>query len=237
MSSEAHTPQEALDANGTGQSPEHRNQGYPGNEDAHAAIRQFIDERVDDLVITSSRSIARYVDIDVRAQEIGKTIGAYRSGDAPSGWFPNVEISTWRDTHPIKWQFERVAGDADVRRSRQIRYPDLIREITAETGAGDDGFQPVPDEGRSHKARITVTWMRDVLDAVCAATDSTPTPDAEDIDRGVWIDELTQAGTTAVLERVLDIDIEGDRTHWSKPTLQAIHDIVIAGRDPSEVSG
>lgn len=235
MSSDARTPQKALDENGAGQSPDHRTQGFPGTEEAHDAIRQFIDERVDDLVITSSRSIARYVDADVRPQEIGKTIGAYRSGYAPSGWFPNVEISTWRDSHPIKWQFERIAGDADVRRSQQMRYPALIEELTTETGAGEADFQPVP-EGRSRKARITVTWMRDILEAVCIATATDPTPADEDIDRGVWVDELTQAGTTAVLERVLDIEIEGDRTHWSKPTLQAIHDVVVGGRNPSEVS-
>jgi hypothetical protein len=138
----------------------------------------------------------------------------------------------------VKWVFERVAGEADTRRSRQLQKPDLVREITRTTDAGGPRYEMVSRDGtRWEKANTTVAWKRDVLAAVCETTDHQPAAvdETEDLDRREWIDQLTQAGATDVLERAIGIEAPGARDHWNRETLQVIHDVVVAGRDPSEV--
>jgi hypothetical protein len=229
--------QQVLEDNGVGQKNDYEGKAYGGSEAAIDAIEQYVAEHVTDKRIASSRSIANSA-TDVRIQEIGKTLGAHLRGDTPDGFLADVEVSKWRDTSPVKWVFTRVAGEADTHRSRQLQKPNLVREITRATGADSARYRMVERDGvRWERANTTIGWMRDVLAAVCEAVDYQPTAvdECEDLDRREWIDQLTRGGTTDVLERALDIDAPGVRRDWNKETLQAIHDVVVAGRDPSEV--
>ena len=231
------TAEQVLDDNGAGQDNDYESKAYGGSEAAIEAIERYVAEHVTDERIASSRSIANSA-TDVRIQEIGKTLGAHLRGDTPNGFLADVEVSKWRDTSPVKWVFTRVAGEADTRRSRQLQKPNLVREITRATGADGARYRMVERDGvRWERANTTIGWMRDVLAAVCEAVDYQPTAvdECEDLDRREWIDQLTRGGTTDVLERALDIDAPGVRRDWNKETLQAIHDVVVAGRDPSEV--
>jgi len=56
------------------------------------------------------------------------------------------------------------------------------------------------------------------------------------VTRRDWIDDLTQTGTTQVLRRAAGIDDPGADTSWNRETLQALHDLLVEGRNPSEVS-
>ena len=228
------TAEQVLDDNGAGQDNDYESKAYGGSEAAIEAIERYVAEHVTDERIASSRSIANSA-TDVRIQEIGKTLGAHLRGDTPNGF---LEVSKWRDTSPVKWVFTRVAGEADTRRSRQLQKPNLVREITRATGADGARYRMVERDGvRWERANTTIGWMRDVLAAVCEAVDYQPTAvdERDDLDRCEWIDQLTRGGTTDVLERALDIDAPGVRRDWNKETLQAIHDVVVDGRDPSEV--
>ncbi|WP_434521327.1 hypothetical protein [Halorubrum sp. AS12] len=231
------TTEKVLEDNGVGQDNDYASKAYGGSEAALDAIERYVAENVADERIASSRSISKAVD-DVRTQEIGKTLGAHLRGDTPDGWLADVEVSKWRDTAPTKWVFERVAGEADTRRSRQLQVPPLVREITAATDADGARCEMVERDGvRWEVANTTVDWMRDVLAAVCETVGHQPTAVQEDdeLDRREWIDQLTQTATTTVLEHALDIEAPGARDDWNKETLRAIHDVVVAGRDPSEV--
>jgi hypothetical protein len=229
--------QQVLEDNGVGQKNDYEGKAYRGSEAAINAIEQYVADHVVDKRIASSRSIANTT-TDVRIQEIGKTLGAHLRGDTPDGFLADVEVSKWRDTSPVKWVFERVAGEAETRRSRQLQKPNLVREITRATGADGTRYETVDRDGvRWERANTTVGWMRDVLAAVCETVDYEPgavQKDA-DLDRREWIDQLTRGGTTDVLERALGIEAPGVRRDWNKETLQTIHDVVVAGRDPSEV--
>ncbi len=231
------TAKQVLDDNGVGQKNDYEGKAYGGSEAAIDAIEAYVADHVADKRIASSRSIANTA-TDVRIQEIGKTLGAHLRGDTPDGFLADVEVSKWRDTSPVKWVFTRVAGEADTRRSRQLQKPDLVREITRTTDAGGARYEMVSRDGtRWEKANTTVAWKRDVLAAVCETTDHQPAAvdETEDLDRREWIDQLTQAGATDVLERAIGIEAPGARDHWNRETLQVIHDVVVAGRDLSEV--
>ncbi|GAA0539377.1 hypothetical protein ABNG02_15890 [Halorubrum ejinorense] len=231
------TADQVLEDNGVGQKNDYEGKAYGGSEAALDAIEQYVAEHVADKRIVSSRSIANSA-TDVRIQEIGKTLGAHLRGDTPDGFLADLEVSKWRDTSPVKWVFTRVAGEADTRRSRQLQKPNLVREITRETDADGTRYEMVNRDGvRWERANTTVGWMRDVLAAVCETVDYQPTAvdEREDLDRREWIEQLTRGGTTDVLERALDIDAPGVRRDWNKETLQTIHDVIVAGRDPSEV--
>lgn len=232
--------QQILDENGVGQTNGYQGDGYAGTDDARKAIELYVAEHVDDVVISSSRSIYNAIkhDVDTRIQEIGKTLGAHLKGDTPDEFLDDVTVEKWRESRPFKWQFERVAGEADCRRSRQLQKPDLIREISDATGATGDRYGMAERDGTAwEKAHVTLTWMRDVLEAVCEAADYEPAAVREDDERELrdWIDELTQAGTTEVLERAIGIEDPGADSSWNRSTLRKIHDVVVAGRDPSEV--
>ena len=231
------TAEQVLNDNGAGQDNDYEKKAYGGSEAAMGAIERYVAEYVTDERIASSRSIANTA-VDVRTQEIGKTLGAHLRGDTPDEFLADVEVSKWRDTSPMKWVFERRAGEADTRRSRQLQKPALVREITAAADAEGVRYEMVERDGvRWEVANTTIAWMRDVLAAVCAAVGHEPTAvqDDDELDRREWVDELTQAGTTTVLERALGIDAPGARDGWNKETLRAIHDVIVAGRDPSEV--
>ena len=234
------TVQQILDENGVGQNNDYQGTGYAGSETAREAIRAYVDEHVADQVVASSRSIGNAVAVDVRVQEIGKTLGAHLDDRTPDGFLADVEVTKWRETEPTKWVFERVAGEADVRRSRRLQKPELVREISAATGADGARFMIAENDGAEwEKAAMTHEWMCDVLEAVCDTLAYEPPAVAEEpeLTRREWIDELTQAGTTQVLARSAGIEDPGADTSWNKSTLQAIHELVVAGRDPSEVTG
>ncbi|ELZ48951.1 hypothetical protein C464_06055 [Halorubrum coriense DSM 10284] len=236
--SESTTVEELLEKQGVGQKNDYEGTAYQGSESAIAAIKTYVSEHVVDERIVSSGSIAATAD-DVRTQEIGKTLGAHLRGDTPEDFLTDVEVSKWRDTSPVKWVFKRRAGEATQRRSQKLQKPSLVREISAATDAGGDRYEMVERGGaRWETAITTVDWMRDVLAAVCERVGHEPTAvqEAEEADRREWIDELTQAATTDVLERALDIDAPGARDDWNKETLRAIYEVVVEGRDPSEVS-
>jgi len=232
------TPREILENNGVGQTDGYRGTGYTGSKTAKKAVDELIEEFVDDERIISSRSIANAVDVDVRPQEIGKTLGAHLQGDTPDDWFTEVEVSLWRDTSPKKWRFERVAGEVDRRRSQHLQKPQLVREISEATGAEGARYRTATDDSGSwEKAAVSLAWMQDVVEAVCEHTDYVPSAVADDPerDRREWIDELTQAGTTQVLRRAAGIDDPGADTSWNRETLQALHDVLVEGHDLSEV--
>jgi len=231
------TVEQVLDDNGVGQTNDYQGKAYGGSEAAIDAIERYVSEHVSDERIASSRSIANAAG-DVRTQEVGKTLGAHLRGDTPEGFLADVEVSKWRDTTPTKWVFERVAGDAYIRRSRQLQKPALVREITDATGATGARFAIAERDGTSWEtAHVTLAWMRDVLDAVCERVGYEPAAvrDNDELTRRDWVDELTQAGTTAVLERAAGIEDRGADTSWNRSTLRKIHDLVVAGRDPREV--
>jgi len=232
--------QKILDDNGVGQTNGFQGDGYAGTEGAREAIEMYVREHVNDVVITSSRSMFNAVDgrVDTRIQEIGKTLGAHLKGDTPDGFLADVEVEKWRESRPFKWQFERVAGEVDRRRSHHLQKPALVREITDATGASGARFGTAERDGTSwEKAHVTLHWMRDVLEAICELVEYEPNAVAEDDELALrdWIDELTQSGTTEVLERAAGIDEPGADTSWNRSTLRKIHDLVVAGRDPSEV--
>ncbi|ELZ35404.1 hypothetical protein [Halorubrum tebenquichense] len=233
------TGKEILEDNGVGQTDGYRGTGYTGSKTAKKAIDELINEFVDQERIISPRSIANAVDVDVRPQEIGKTLGAYLKGDTPGDWFDEVEVSMWRDTSPKKWRFVRVAGEVDRRRSQHLQKPQLVRELSAATGAEGARYRTATrDRGSWEKASVTLAWMQDIIEAICERTDYVPSEVADDPerDRRDWVDDLTQAGTTQVLRRAAGIDDPGADTSWNRETLQALHDVLVAGHDPSEVS-
>jgi len=233
------TAEEILANNGVGQTDGYCGTGYTGSETAHEALDGFIDKFVDDERIISSRSIANAVNANVRAQEIGKTLGAHLQGDTPDDWFDEVKMTAWRDTSPKKWRFERVAGEVDRRRSRRLQKPQLVRELSEATGATGARYRTATDDSGSwQKASVTLAWMQDIIEAVCERTDYVPSEIADDPerDRRDWIDDLTQAGTTQVLRRAAGIDDPGADTSWNRETLQALYDVLVEDRDPSEVS-
>ena len=231
--------QEILNDNGVGQVSGYQGTCYSGSKTARNALEEYAEEHVDDRVITSSRSIMNAVDMDVRIQELGKTLGAHLKGETPDGFLSDVEVTKWRDTRPIKWQFDRVAGEANPRRSQVLQKPALVREISDATGAEGTRYATAERERTSwEKAHVTRPWMRDVLEAVCERVDYQPQAVLEsddDFTRRDWIDELTQSGTTQVLERAAGIVDKGCDTSWNRATLRSIHDLVVADRDPSEV--
>jgi hypothetical protein len=238
------TPQDALNDNGVGNKSGYQGSEYAGTEAAFDAIEQFATEYVDDQMVISSRSLANAVTHEIRVQEIGKTLAAHLEGRTPDTFLTEVEVSKWSDAQPIKWTFERTAGEADIRRSRRLQKTDLVREISAETGAEGERFYMATEDGlRWETTSLTLGWMQDVLEAVCDAVDYTPSAVAdqddqegdEELTRREWIDELTQAGATQVLERALDIDAPGADTSWNKSTVRAIHGVIVEGRDPAEV--
>ena len=233
------TADQVLSDNGVGSRSGYDGSLYAGTEQAFDVLEQFTDEYVDDRRIISSRSIANAVNDDIPVQEIGKTLAAHLDGRTAEGFLEDFEVSKWNETSPIKWAFKRVSGDADIRRSRRLQKTDLVREITEETGAEGERFAMVDRGGvRWERTSLTLPWMQDVLEAVCETIDYTPGGVADhenDLTRREWIDELTQAGATQVLERALDIDAPGADTSWNKSTCRAIHEVVVEGRDPSEV--
>lgn len=228
--------QQVLEDNGVGQKNDYEGKAYGGSEAAIEAIEAYVAEHVVDKRIASSGSIANTA--DVRTQEIGKTLGAHLRGDTPDDFLLDVEVSKWRDNSPVKWVFERVAGEADVRRSCQLKQPALVREISDATGATGARYRVAEEDGvRWERASMTRAWMRDVVEAVCELVDYEPNAVAEDDELTLrdWIDQLTQAGTTEVLERAAGIEDPGADSSWNRSTLRKIHDLVVAGRDPSEV--
>ena len=236
------TPTEQiLEDNGVGRNNGYCGSGYTGTELAYESIEQFCEEYVDDKMIISSRSIANAVDHE-RTQEIGKTLAAHLNGRTPDEFLTDVEVSKWSDTQPIKWTFVRTAGEVDRSRSRRLSKVQLVREISDATGVEGARFRTVSEDGTTwERAKMTIGWMHEVLEAVCEAVDYTPQAIAEQDDdddqltRREWIGETTQAGATQVLERALGIDAPGAETSWNKPTVRAIHEVLIEGRDPSEV--
>ena len=238
-SDDAMSVQDILDDNGVGQVSGYQGTCYAGSKTALNALEEYADEHVEDRVITSSRSIMNAVDVDVRIQELGKTLGAHLKGATPDEFLTEVEVTKWRDTRPIKWQFERVAGEAEPRRSQRLKKPQLVREISDATGAEGARFATAERDRTSwEKAHVTRSWMRDVLEAVCESVEYQPQAviEADDeLTRRDWIDQLTQSGTTQVLERAARIVDEGCDTSWNRATLRSIHDLVVTGRDPSEV--
>jgi hypothetical protein len=74
------TADQILGENGVGQNNDYTGDGYGGSEAAVDAIEAFVDERVTDQMVVSSRSIANGADVDARVQEIGKTLGARLNG-------------------------------------------------------------------------------------------------------------------------------------------------------------
>mgnify|MGYP000527065963 CR=1 FL=1 len=232
------TPQEVLNNNGVGSKSGYQGSGYAGTETAFEAIEQFAAEYVDDQMVISSRSLANAVTHEIRVQEIGKTLAAHLEGRTPDTFLTEVEVSKWSDAQPIKWSFVRIAGEIDKRPSRRLQKPALVREISAETGAAGARYRTVEKDGaRWERAKMTVQWMRDVLDVVCAVTDYTPQAVAEDdeLTRREWIDQLTQAATSEVLERASGIETPGAETSWNKSTVRAIHAVLVEGRSPGEV--
>lgn len=233
------TPQQVLSDNGVGSKSGYQGSGYGGTEQAFDVLERFTSEYVDDQRIISSGSIANAVNDDIPVSEIGKTLAAHLEGRTPESFLEDFELSKWNNSSPIKWTFKRVSGEADIRRSRQLQKTDLVREITEETDADGERFSMVNRDGvRWETTSLTLPWMQDVLEAVCETIDYTPGGVADhenDLTRREWIDELTQAGATQVLERALDIDAPGADTSWNKSTCRAIHEVVVEGRDPSEV--
>ena len=225
-----------LDNNGVGQDDGAHT--YTGTKPAVDALETFVDEYVDDQMVISSRSIANAVDTEIRVQEIGKTLASHLDGRVGEDFLADVDVSKWSDTQPIKWSFKRVAGEVDRRRSRVLQCPALVREISAATGATGARYRTVEEDGtRWERAKMTVGWMRDVIEAVCETIEYVPAAVVEDdeLTRRDWIDKLTQAGTTKVLRRTTGIDDPGADTSWNKSTLRSLHDLLVAERDPSEV--
>lgn len=228
--------QQVLDDNGVGQKNDYEGKAYGGSEAAFDAIERYVAEQVKDKRIASSGSIASTA--DVRTQEIGKTLGAHLRGDTPDDFLLDVKVSKWRDNSPVKWVFERVAGEADARQSCQLKKPALVREISDATGATGARYRAAKEDGATwERTSITREWMRDVVEAVCETVDYQPSAVREDdkLEMRDWIDELTQSGTTEVLERAAGIDEPGADTSWNRSTLRKVHDLVVAGRDPGEV--
>lgn len=235
------TPQQVLIDNGVGSKSGYQGGGYGGTEQAFDVLERFTAEYVDDQRIISSRSIANAVDDDIPVQEIGKTLAAYLESRTPDTFLDDIEVSKWSDSSPIKWTFKRVSGECDTRRSRRLRKVDLVREITTATDAEGAEVDIVHRDGVSwEQTSMTLAWMQDVLEAVCEAADYAPAAVAEqegdtELTRREWIDQLTKAGATRVLERALGIDAPGIDTSWNKSTTRAIHEVLVEERDPSEV--
>lgn len=233
--------QEILDENGVGRNNGYCGSGYSGTDHACETIERFVTDYVDDQMIISSRSIANTVSDEIRVQEIGKTLAAHLDGRTPDAFLDDVEVSKWSDAQPIKWTFKRTAGEADTCRSRRLSKVELVREISDATGSEGASFRTVSRDNTTwERAKMTIAWMHEVLEAVCEAADYTPQAladqeDDEVLTRREWIDETTKAGATKVLERVLGIDAPGVKTSWNKSTLRAIHEVLVEGHDPSEV--
>jgi hypothetical protein len=235
--SEDTTVEDVLDANDVNYGGGSHDPVYGGTRAAFDAIEQYVAENVDDRAIVTSATIASTVSVDATSKEIGKTLGAHLDGNTPDGWLDQMEVSIWGEGgRRTKWIFDRVAGEADLRPSRRLRKPDLVRAISAETGATGANYRADHPDLTWERVNVRLAWMRDILEIACERTGYQP--DAiEDSDqtRREWIDELTCAETTAVLERVLDIDTPGVDAKWGVATLRALHDILVAGRDPAEV--
>jgi len=235
------TAEEIRDKNGVGQNNDYRGTGYSGSDVALKEIEAFVDERVIDQLVVSSRSIANWSDTDVRTQEIGKTLGAHLDDRTSDDYLADIELDTWRDSRPKKWVFTRVAGEATGRRAgRTLRKPELVREISAAIDADvADGYH-CHDNHETERVDIRVSWMRTVLEAVATAagddlesylSDEQP----EYVDDP--IEELSKTGVGRVLERILGVDDRlGSSDGWPRSTLVMIHAILVEGREPSEVA-
>ncbi|KDS91190.2 hypothetical protein FK85_05550 [Halorubrum saccharovorum] len=235
------TAEEIFDENGVGQENGYTGDGYAGSEAAIEALETFVDECVTDQMVVSSRSIANGSDVDVRVQEIGKTLGARLDGRTPDGVLTDVELDTWRDTRPTKWVFTRVAGEASGRQTGQtLRKPELVREISAALDEDVAEGYHCHDNHETERVDIRVSWMRAVLEAVAtAAGDELETYLSDEQPEYVDdpIDELTKTGVSRVLERILDADERlGTSDGWPRSTMVVLHAILVEGRDPSEVS-
>lgn len=201
---------------------------------ARAAVEQFVAEYVGEERYATSKSIAKAVDADVRPQEIGKALGCRRAGTTPDGWLDHIEVDTWGGKTPTTWHLQRLSGQPDLSRPQQLNKVELVRDINQEVGCYDINIA-VASDGH-YRAHLTVSWMRSVLEAVCATTGYTPTAVEEaDVDRDEWVHGLTRASCTSVLERALEISITGDGTNWPRDTCVVLHDVLVAGRDTSEV--
>ncbi|CAL92448.1 hypothetical protein BJ1_gp26 [Halorubrum virus BJ1] len=204
-------------------------------------VSDWVATHVDDYTIASSSKIHRDVDADdVRIQDIGRTLGSRRVGETPEGFLEDVEVGKWRDSKPIKWEFKRVAGEATGQSAGQtLRKPELVREISAALDVDvSEGYHCHHDH-ETERADIRISWMRAVLRAVATAagddiesylSDEQP----EYVDDPV--DTLTKLSVSRVLERILDADERlGTSDGWTRSTLLVIHEVLVEGRNPTEV--
>ena len=235
------TLKQIYDDNGVGQNNDYTGDGYGGSDAAIEAIEDFVDECVTDQLVVSSRSIANWGDTDVRTQEVGKTLGAHLDGRTPDGILTDIELDTWRDTSPTKWVLTRVSGEAAGRPTgRTLRKPELVREISAALDADVDKEYYCHETDDAERVEIRVSWLRTVLQAVATAAGDDLEAYLSDEQPAYVddpIDELSKAGMSRVLERILDADEQlGTSDGWPRSTLVMIHAILVERRDPSEVS-
>jgi len=210
-------------------------------ERTREVVTEWVATHVDDYTVASSSKIYNDVDADdVRIQDIGRTLGSRRVGETPDGFLEDVELGKWRDSKPIKWEFTRIAGEATgVSAGQTLRKPELVRDISAALDTDvSEGYNCHHDH-ETERVDIRISWLRTVLRAVATAvgddiesylSDEQP----EHVDDPV--DQLTKLGVSRVLERVLDTDDRlGTSDGWSRSTLLVVHEVLVEGRDPSEV--
>lgn len=234
---ESIAPQQILEQNRVGQSEGFQG-NYIGTKAAREGIEMFVSQRVDDVVITRSRSICNVVDVDTRIQEVGKTLAAHLDGNTPEGFLNDVRVSKWSDTHPIKWRFERVSGEIDAIQYWTLQKPELVREISDVTGATGARYSAhTQNKSRSERADVTLSWMRDVLKYTFEIVEYSPSAVTEDEDLTLrdWLDELTKSGATKVLERATGIENPGTDSSWNRSTLRELYQL-IDRREPGKVN-
>ena len=219
------TPTEVLEANRV-----RTNKGrYDSSTDAsREAIQQYVDEHVTDLTIVRSKRIRDTMGVDIRQQVIGRTLSARMDGVTPDSFLDGVKVSKWRDSDPIKWQIERVDGTEKTTPTpqRTARRAELVARVSR--GAGiDDYVYTRRDETHGYtRASVSRAWMRSAVEAVSETLNA---------DLDVEVAELTKAGCSEVLERLLDSTMTGSRQRWNRPTLIALHELLVEDVTPEEV--
>lgn len=215
-------------------------------EAARELLTEWVATHVDEQKIATAKHIVAESDReDIHINDVGRTLGCRKVGVTPDGFLEEVELSTWGDANVTSWVFERVDGHSETtepRRSARLFKPELVVEISDTVGGlGEEYYRRTKENCR--RVEVSTEWKRAVTLALVEAS----TLQLEELLTGYdeedtysfdeYIARLSSKELTNIVECVLESDEElGTPYGWPREMLIPIHDVLVSGIDPSEVT-